>query len=82
VAAEYDRPEHESVGDFPRGLRPFLGSPDPEGIPVGAFTQRWDNIPAAIATYGGMMQNNTEVVGTPTFKQADEMSHETGPLIG
>jgi hypothetical protein len=27
-----------------------------------------------------LRQDNTEIVGTTTFKQADKMSHETGPL--
>ena len=84
MAAEYDRPGHVPVGDFPRGLRPFLGSQDPEGLPVAALAQRLDNFPASVAVPEGVMfgQDNTEVVRTPTFKQANEMSHETGPLIG
>lgn len=68
-----------SPEDFGPSLRP-----DPEGIPVAAFAQRLDNLPAAIAAPEGMMlgQDNTEVVGTPAFKQANEMSHETGPFEG
>ena len=65
----------------PKDLGSFMCT-DSDCVPVTALAQRQDNLSTAVMASEVVMlrQDNTEVVGTTTFKQTDKMSHETGPL--